>query len=246
LSRFTKLTPELSVQYWLEFWGPHAGRVVEGARAAGFEAHYEPRDPKRVMPDGTPMEETGRVYLIGEYVETLADKTIVFKRGLIDSILRFISVTEDCAKLQLKREANARAVCFRPSDENPVLTGFGQQRPGGGKPYHQDYSATYVDRKPGTRFIDRDKVEQVWRGFDPLYVRVKPVASEDYSLEVIVRHLPDDDGMYGIYVSAVKRQFEVPEPLKAYVFKDNSKSKERPTGSPLDGVVRENRNSRRR
>lgn len=227
MSRFVKLTPEISVQYWLEFIGAHAEDVAERARAGGLDVHYE--DEREV--GGRKLDKTARIYLQGSPLGNGTWTTdISFDLSIVEALFGPL-MDRSFAKLQLKRENNARAVCFRPTDESPMLTGFGQQRPGA-KPWHQDFSPTYVDRRPGALFKhheeNADEEEQMWRGFDPLYVKVKPADGEEYVLDISTDWTTEAGTIFVSVCIVGKYPDAVPAELAAYVFKLQKKNSQPP------------------
>lgn len=211
--RFVRLNQDVSIQYWLEFIGEAADKVW------GIEAELRPYiadvryESERVV-GGKPLKATARLYLDGDAFNG-------FKWYVVDELLDRIGLKEYFCKLQLRRENGARIVCFRPADENPALTGFGRTKPGVTRPCHQDFSETYVDRKPGVVFINYKGERQTWYGFNPLYLKVQPADSSvgSYYMRIVTHWSP----LYTIYIFAAEfvaynEADDIPQELAAYEF----------------------------
>ena len=163
MARFFNLTPDISVQYWLEFLGKKAMIVHDKDWSLTAEEYFV---DKRPGVNGE-LSETSRLYL--------QQPSAAFEREIVNSLLHLIGVNEDFCKFQFKRENGARMVHFRPSDENPVLLGFGRLNPRNGKKCDKNFSETFVDRKPGTVFTNyKGEDGQVWEDFKPVYLKIKP------------------------------------------------------------------------
>lgn len=212
--RFVPITEDVFIQYWLEFIGESAKKVrgIEAElRLCIADAHYE---SERVIGDKS-LQATTRLYLNANFESVFAAEPndVIFFRSELDELLNSAGVREDFCKLQLRRENGARIVCFRPGDENPALTGFGRTKPGATRSSHQDFSETYVDRKPGMEFTNYKGEKQIWDGFRPLYLKVQPADDrEEYYLRIDVDW---DDGRINILVY---QNVDVPPELVAYQF----------------------------
>ena len=208
MARFFNLTPDISVQYWLEFLGKKAMIVHDKDWSLTAEEYFV---DKRPGVNGE-LSETSRLYL--------QQPSAAFEREIVNSLLHLIGVNEDFCKLQVKRENGARMVHFRPSDENPVLLGFGRLNPRNGKKCDKNFSETFVDRKPGTVFTNyKGEDGQVWEDFKPVYLKIKPAdGREEYYLKVWTEWRDSE-----IFVLSEKNPADVPRELRAYEFKNDSK-----------------------
>lgn len=250
MARFFNLTPDVSVQYWLEFMGEKALWVKDFKWP---EKHYVPKDPNRKNAQDIPLDETARFYLEGVVG---GEGSVIFDRSVFDRNPVFnpdAGEVEDFCKLQFKRENGARIVHFRPSDENPALLGFGRPNPNRKHPVtgeplkcHKDFSETFVDRKPGTVFINYKGEEgQIWEGFKPVWLKVlsatNKVADIACGCTSPLNHIASDmaqktEGVYylkvwtewcdsEIFVLSEMNPSDVPQELRDYEFKNDSESR---------------------
>lgn len=201
--RFFQLTPDVSVQYWMEFVGSNAVLVKD---TEWPEKYYVPKDPNRKSASGVPLDETARLYLRAEDVVG----GLLFKQFAVELF--------DFAKIQFRRGNGAQMVHFRPSDENPVLLGFDRLNPRTGRNCHKDFSETFVDRHPGVEFINYKGEKQVWEGFKFVYLKVKPADGRDEYYLKVWTDWQDNE----IFVWKELNPPDVPEELRNYEFKTDS------------------------
>ena len=137
------------------------------------------------------------LYLSGTRLESAADgpKIISFDLAELDSFFdaanallgedglsegQQLSRNTIFFKVQFRKKIDAEAVSFRPTDEVPLVESF-RLPYARGREYGVFQSRLFVDRMPGAEFTNyKGESGQVWRGFDPVYLKVKNAEGEEY------------------------------------------------------------------
>jgi len=228
MARFIRLGEHpVSVKMYAEVIGADTLEIREDMRNGRISwPEWDPFD-SRPRPDGKGVFDPAlHLYLSGKTNDTL--NTVSLDRKKVEEFVLSATngkIASDSYfyKLQFRRKIDAQVVCFRPSDEKPMVNGFGMENSRGRKcdPLH---SELYVDRRPGTVFTKyngSEKVgEEVWEGFKPVYLKIKPAdGSAEYYLKVWTEWCDSE-----IFVKSETTSSDVPNALLGYQFQERLSS----------------------
>ena len=182
MARFIRLGEHpVLVKMYAEIIGADSLEIREGLKSGRVSwPEWDPFD-SRPRPDGKGVFDPAlHLYLSGKTNDMLNTVSLDRKRVeefVLSAASGKIAPDSYFYKLQFRRKIDAQVVCFRTSDEKPVVNGFGEENSRGRK-CDSLHSELYVDRRPGivfTKYNGSEKVgEEVWEDFKPVYLKIKP------------------------------------------------------------------------